>query len=266
MSKRKPDTQLAKAIRDLQSEIDSKLVILKALREQYDSDEIDYYSYIQTEAWREQRMKILRRDNFQCVCCGTAKNLHVHHITYENLGAEEEGDLVTLCSSCHANVHSMEDLKRTNTEIPEDLPEIPAGLTRDEFDLLTYATALGDVYLDLEFKYQIEPKYFDTFSAKELAQNFAEGVCWGDDIDEAIEDNLERLNKCEILGKHTDNIEIVKGMYFQLLYKVNRKAIEHFIDALNNERAWSNNPEVLDARLKALGDYLNDLREKVGEL
>lgn len=262
MSKRKPDTPLAKAIRDLQNEIDSKIVMLKALREQYDSDEVDYYGYIQTEAWREQRMKILRRDNFQCVCCGTAKNLHVHHITYENLGAEEEGDLVTLCSSCHANVHSMEDIKKSEIEIPKR--KIPDGLTRDEFDLLVYATALGDDYFDIEEKYQIAPWFFESFKAKEIAGNFTEGAFLGGGVDEAVEDRLNTLRSDS--DNRMDNLDIVRDMYFALLFSVTRKAFDYIEEKLISERAWSNNKESIDEKLKFYSDYIVGLRERIGEL
>lgn len=262
MSKRKPDTPLAKAIRDLQNEIDSKIVMLKALREQYDSDEVDYYGYIQTEAWREQRMKILRRDNFQCVCCGTAKNLHVHHITYENLGAEEEGDLVTLCSDCHANVHSMEDLKKTEIEIPKR--NIPEGLTHDEFDLLVYANALGDAYLDLEDKYQINPSFFESFKAKEIASNFTEGAYMGEGVDEAVEDRLNKLRSNS--QHHMDNLDIVRDMYLALLFQVNCKAIGYIEEKLLNELSWSEDKESIKERLKFFDDYKKDLRERIGKL
>ena len=52
------------------------------------------------------RQKVFRRDGFKCVICGKAKNLNVHHITYENLGAEKVSDLVTLCRDCHEDIHN----------------------------------------------------------------------------------------------------------------------------------------------------------------
>lgn len=51
--------------------------------------------------WHYIRQKVLDRDK-QCTKCGETKKLHVHHLTYENEGAERMDDLVTLCQSCHA--------------------------------------------------------------------------------------------------------------------------------------------------------------------
>ena len=103
---KQPDTNLAKAIRELQNEVDQKITLLEALRKDYDPEEIDYYKYIKTQAWEEMRQKVFRRDGYKCVICNEAKDLNVHHITYENLGAEKVSDLVTLCRNCHENIHS----------------------------------------------------------------------------------------------------------------------------------------------------------------
>lgn len=103
---KQPDTNLAKAIRELQNEVDQKITLLEALRKEYDPEEIDYYEYLRTQAWEETRQKVFRRDGFKCVLCGEAKDLNVHHITYENLGAEKTSDLVTLCQICHEDIHN----------------------------------------------------------------------------------------------------------------------------------------------------------------
>ena len=65
----------------------------------------EYEEYIKSSEWQETRQRILKRDAFRCVLCGTTKNLHVHHITYENLGEEKDADLVTLCDYCHKRLH-----------------------------------------------------------------------------------------------------------------------------------------------------------------
>ena len=107
-----PDTETAAAIRKLQDEVDEKTVLLRALCENYDPEEIDHHEYIKTEAWRKKRQRVFRRDRFQCVYCGCSKNLEVqhvtlevHHITYKRLGAEDISDLVTLCNDCHQLIH-----------------------------------------------------------------------------------------------------------------------------------------------------------------
>lgn len=62
---------------------------------------LSYQGYLETDAWREVRNRILRRDDFRCVRCSSTKSLQVHHLTYQRLGCEHDNDLVTLCRTCH---------------------------------------------------------------------------------------------------------------------------------------------------------------------
>ena len=66
--------------------------------------------YLQSEAWKKIRALRLKIDGYRCAKCGTAKNLAVHHVTYERLGHEDIDDLLTLCSDCHMTLHNR-DLK-----------------------------------------------------------------------------------------------------------------------------------------------------------
>ena len=129
------DTKLAKAIRELQDEVDVKITLLESLRKNYKAEEIDYYSYLKTQAWEEMRQKIFRRDGFKCVICHEAKNLNVHHITYENLGAEKESDLVTLCQACHEKVHSGDPMENLMSHREEDFERRENKLQFDEMNL-----------------------------------------------------------------------------------------------------------------------------------
>ena len=61
--------------------------------------------YIASPAWQEKRKMVLERDGYCCVRCGSAKNLDVHHLTYEHFGNEPMEDLITLCRKCHGTVH-----------------------------------------------------------------------------------------------------------------------------------------------------------------
>lgn len=48
------------------------------------------------------RPKILERDNYQCVLCGSKENLEVHHMQALVYGGESSRDnLITLCFECH---------------------------------------------------------------------------------------------------------------------------------------------------------------------
>lgn len=57
------------------------------------------------------KAKVLARDNYTCQCCKDKKRkksdkLEIHHIIYKSSGgSDEEDNLITLCSTCHYNVH-----------------------------------------------------------------------------------------------------------------------------------------------------------------
>lgn len=73
---------------------------------------IPYSVYIKSRQWQEKRDARLRLDRYRCQMCGTAKNLNVHHITYERLGNEDMSDLVTLCQNCHEQAHKVDIAKK----------------------------------------------------------------------------------------------------------------------------------------------------------
>jgi hypothetical protein len=64
-----------------------------------------YAAYISSEVWRERRVIQLENDGHRCQGCGGADDLHVHHVTYDRLGNEAPGDLVTVCEVCHGFIH-----------------------------------------------------------------------------------------------------------------------------------------------------------------
>ena len=95
----------------LERQIVENLVELKVLDKKRAESVIgkeQYQEYIKSKLWIATRERILKRDHYNCVLCGASTNLRVHHITYENLGAEKDEDLVTLCNSCHGLVHANE--------------------------------------------------------------------------------------------------------------------------------------------------------------
>ena len=57
------------------------------------------------------RQYVLKRDHYTCQCCGahnTAKKvvkLHVHHLESRKTGGNAPGNLITLCATCHENLH-----------------------------------------------------------------------------------------------------------------------------------------------------------------
>lgn len=66
-----------------------------------------YNEYLNSRQWRERREYAIRRALGRCQVCNIeASYLHVHHRTYERLGAEYDADLLVLCRECHELFHA----------------------------------------------------------------------------------------------------------------------------------------------------------------
>ena len=74
-----------------------------------------YRELLFDKRWLEKRAKIIKRDNYKCVICGSEEDLVVHHKQYH---VNERGEkflpwqyddkyLVTLCKSCHQRGHKL---------------------------------------------------------------------------------------------------------------------------------------------------------------
>ena len=63
-----------------------------------------YSKYLRSDAWHDKRRDALNRDNNQCHDCGKLAT-EVHHESYTSVGDEHVGDLISLCSACHAKRH-----------------------------------------------------------------------------------------------------------------------------------------------------------------
>jgi hypothetical protein len=61
--------------------------------------------YLQTDAWRDKRAKVMRRANWICEGCGVNKASQVHHLTYDHHGNEFLFELVAICTPCHERIH-----------------------------------------------------------------------------------------------------------------------------------------------------------------
>jgi 5-methylcytosine-specific restriction endonuclease McrA len=61
-------------------------------------------------AYEGLRQLVLRRDGWRCQSCGAMLNLEVHHKQFRShSGHDSEENLITLCVSCHAQMHSHPD-------------------------------------------------------------------------------------------------------------------------------------------------------------
>jgi 5-methylcytosine-specific restriction endonuclease McrA len=62
--------------------------------------------HLDSEPYKQQRQEILRRDGWRCQLCGTRSNLEIHHMEFRSHGGDDsEPNLITLCASCHEQVH-----------------------------------------------------------------------------------------------------------------------------------------------------------------
>lgn len=64
-----------------------------------------YQAYLNSPGWRTRRNRALRDVSYQCKRCPSKRNLQVHHLSYERLGAEWDQDLEVLCENCHRDEH-----------------------------------------------------------------------------------------------------------------------------------------------------------------
>lgn len=68
-----------------------------------------YGTYYDSHEWSNTRTRILERDSYICQACNTYANC-VHHITYTNLGKENDLELISLCTNCHQEVHKRQNI------------------------------------------------------------------------------------------------------------------------------------------------------------
>lgn len=67
----------------------------------------NYGAYLRSAHWKRTRAEYRASDLPQDCVCGDLET-HLHHLTYERIGAERLSDLVPLCPSCHSLVHVLE--------------------------------------------------------------------------------------------------------------------------------------------------------------
>lgn len=54
----------------------------------------------------ELRKQVYRRDGWRCALCDSTRGLHCHHVVKRSQGGpNEEWNLITLCTICHATIH-----------------------------------------------------------------------------------------------------------------------------------------------------------------
>jgi len=65
-----------------------------------------YRLYMQSDWWKARRKRAISLSGYKCHKCGAREYLRVHHLTYDNVGAEKDEDLQVLCKDCHDAIHA----------------------------------------------------------------------------------------------------------------------------------------------------------------
>ncbi len=61
---------------------------------------------LDAESYAVLHRQILERDGWRCQMCGSMRNLQVHHIQFRShSGPDAEDNLITLCATCHDQLH-----------------------------------------------------------------------------------------------------------------------------------------------------------------
>lgn len=70
---------------------------------------INYHTYIRSHAWRTKAKDLKVAAGWRCQRCGAqhglGNQLHIHHLSYANLGRETAADVTVLCGPCHKLAH-----------------------------------------------------------------------------------------------------------------------------------------------------------------
>lgn len=85
-----------------------KYKVEKAKKEVISNDNLaymDYKEYLKTPHWLKLKKQIRKRAKNKCEKCGSNKELHTHHLTYERRGHELLSDLICVCKKCHEEIH-----------------------------------------------------------------------------------------------------------------------------------------------------------------
>ena len=57
---------------------------------------------------KQNRPKVLERDNYSCVLCGGHYGIAIHHIVFRSrLGKSTMDNLACLCLQCHSEAHGV---------------------------------------------------------------------------------------------------------------------------------------------------------------
>jgi len=70
-----------------------------------------YRDYLKSDLWFDKVRKVIERDRC-CRVCDSKNRLTVHHLTYQNVFRESLEELMTLCWTCHKQLHQIAKNKK----------------------------------------------------------------------------------------------------------------------------------------------------------
>lgn len=113
---KKPSSDLSKTIKTIPRSYSRTLPGFERIQRRKPSS---YSDLLNTEEWRNKRLKIIKRDNYRCIYCGNRFHLHVHHKYYSaypngilvDPWNYPDDALITLCAYCHQRVHARKKIK-----------------------------------------------------------------------------------------------------------------------------------------------------------
>jgi hypothetical protein len=90
----------------------------------------EYDRYLESEHWKSFTNN-MTKEYKQCWICENRAE-HVHHLSYKNLGKEDNDDVVALCSKCHCYIHPNNTMTKKMFEERQEVDKKQLSFFKDE--------------------------------------------------------------------------------------------------------------------------------------
>lgn len=77
----------------------------KNKKKQIETTREKYLKYIVSKEWFAKVRAFYRRYGKKCVACDSTGRITLHHMSYRNIGKENDDELASLCWDCHSEYH-----------------------------------------------------------------------------------------------------------------------------------------------------------------
>ncbi len=71
--------------------------------------------YLQSAHWKRRKSRYFAKHGRWCAACNTKRRIDLHHLSYQHVGNESDGDLMGFCRQHHALAHKYWDSGRYKT-------------------------------------------------------------------------------------------------------------------------------------------------------